>query len=265
LTQDPDDALINLAHFRLDLPDPQQELCIQTNPLGNFKLFPKLPTELRVMVWKATVRPPRLIDLELECFWLRDHIKIPYKNAPPLPSTLYANRESRREALKYYGLFYTIPQSRQPFLEYLANPGYREPSRPVCINIPNDVLTFHGISALAYTTACLHLEDQEYGFPGVQTLAISHVDTGDHHGLRRKSAEKRSDWQIFPSLQKIILLADKSETEDWITDKTTWGGEALRVRILEQLERLALLEPTRSVPEVVLMPARPMSKELCYL
>lgn len=87
-----------------------------SNPVANpdneshrsFTLFPKLPIEIRLMIWRSTF--PRngsfdLHDLASRPFPQERHPSgfEPLFSAPP---TLYANRESRQETLKHYFIFH---------------------------------------------------------------------------------------------------------------------------------------------------------------
>jgi hypothetical protein len=87
-----------------ELPDPQQELAIQTL-LDEFHYFPKLPKELRLTIWRDTFPRPRYI-------YLPDWKTYPGGSLdfkpifPPITSQL--NRESRDETNLHY-LFFWIP------------------------------------------------------------------------------------------------------------------------------------------------------------
>jgi hypothetical protein len=60
---DPETTLSEDNFFLLqDLPDPQQELAVQ-NLLEEFHYFPKLPMELRLIIWRCTFPRPRDIRL----------------------------------------------------------------------------------------------------------------------------------------------------------------------------------------------------------
>lgn len=82
--------------------------------LKEFHKFPKLPTELRLKIWKATFPRPRVIALDCMDeyspgnFGLRWH---PSSFPPPTPVALQVNSESREEALKSYKLCFESSNS----------------------------------------------------------------------------------------------------------------------------------------------------------
>lgn len=75
-----------------------------TNPqkapptFDRFKLFPKLPIELRLKIWKAKIEIPRTIRLELDP---QGGVK---KTHAPSPAVLGVCHESRKLGLKHYKL-----------------------------------------------------------------------------------------------------------------------------------------------------------------
>lgn len=88
------DPTTTLRHFTHDLPDPHEELFYQ--PLSSFTLFPKLPPEIRSMIWQATF--PRN-----KHFWWFHPGKPEQalaKIQPPISSRI--NCESRKETLQHY-------------------------------------------------------------------------------------------------------------------------------------------------------------------
>jgi hypothetical protein len=95
----------------LELPDPEQELSPQNlgRKLETFTCFPKLPPELRRIIWKLTFPNRRLIDLTLVRLYRGRPI---YGRGadPKHPIALHVNRESRAIALQiYHGIFQMRP------------------------------------------------------------------------------------------------------------------------------------------------------------
>jgi hypothetical protein len=76
-----DNALI--ASYRGEQPDT----C-------SFALFPKLPTEIRIKIWRFAISVPRIVEVIFN-----DHWQCKNTNPPPLLSTC---AESRHESLKAY-------------------------------------------------------------------------------------------------------------------------------------------------------------------
>jgi hypothetical protein len=62
-----------------------------------FELFPKLPPELRLKIWKL-VPEPRVVEV----IFKHDHRKNNYKFMATFPSILHANHEARVEGLRRY-------------------------------------------------------------------------------------------------------------------------------------------------------------------
>jgi hypothetical protein len=68
-----------------------------------FSLFPKLPAELRLKIWKLALPGPRIVEVYYDRAkhpWDENFIRF---NTPP-PAALHANWESRRVALEKYWL-----------------------------------------------------------------------------------------------------------------------------------------------------------------
>jgi hypothetical protein len=85
-----------------ELPDPQQELVIQTL-LDEFHYFSKLPKELRLMIWRDTFPRPR--DIRLPDWSFCPEGSLDFRPIfPPITSQL--NRESRDETNLHYLLFW---------------------------------------------------------------------------------------------------------------------------------------------------------------
>ncbi|KAH7378065.1 hypothetical protein BKA64DRAFT_714564 [Cadophora sp. MPI-SDFR-AT-0126] len=122
-----------LALFTFELPDPNEELSAQQCFVPKLTLFPKLPLELRLMVWKLALPRGRLIALRDELYKLFAGNN---EGRPPLPISLHVNQESRRETLTYYELFH-----REEFLSTLVKGSgdRRRPQiRPVCFSPTRD-------------------------------------------------------------------------------------------------------------------------------
>jgi len=68
-------------------------------PLDKFKVFPKLPAELRVKIWKMC-SPPRIIEVR----WVGDKRKNQHRFVADFPVILGVCQESRAEGKKIYKL-----------------------------------------------------------------------------------------------------------------------------------------------------------------
>lgn len=69
---------------------------------SSFTLFPKLPTELRLRILRFAAQAPRMVQISREsgCWKAQD------KRTKPVPSLLHVSRESRKEILKVYELYF---------------------------------------------------------------------------------------------------------------------------------------------------------------
>ncbi|KAH6683150.1 hypothetical protein B0J14DRAFT_140058 [Halenospora varia] len=74
------------------------------NPANTFTVFPSLPTELRLLIWKAAAHSPRVLPLKQQkCPRVRRQLAyIEQRTHNPIPSILLTNREARLEGLHYY-------------------------------------------------------------------------------------------------------------------------------------------------------------------
>jgi hypothetical protein len=130
-----DEVVDAFALLALELPDPKQELSPQNlgRKLETFTCFPKLPPELRWMIWRLTFPGRRMIDFALS---VPRTAKLVGRRAtdPKLPIALYVNQESRSISLKTY---YIIFQSQPIFaLKKETKPGIR----PFCFDPKVDLV-----------------------------------------------------------------------------------------------------------------------------
>lgn len=125
----------------LELPDPSSDLFPQVllhRSLKHFTLFPHLPQEIRLKIWRFTFRNPRRIDLSypipsLSLFWYRGGR--PY--GALLPITLSINHESRYEAIRNFAVII-----HNPFLGVLYGPTWKEHPRPLVFRRNSDTIQF---------------------------------------------------------------------------------------------------------------------------
>jgi len=119
------DSIHTLALLQDEFPDPEQELYFQRLPTTTFHLFPKLPTELRIKIWRHTFPRTRCITI-FDGGYRRGPFGSGPENNPcqhaayvrfPVPPIAYCiNRESRYEALKRYQ--YLNPQASRVTPEF---------------------------------------------------------------------------------------------------------------------------------------------------
>lgn len=91
---------LNKSLFLLtyELPDCNQDLYLGQGAT-EFTWFPQLPIKIRLIIWRAAFRGPKLVPLISQWYSYSPTYR------PPHPSTLYVSRESRLETLKYYLVF----------------------------------------------------------------------------------------------------------------------------------------------------------------
>jgi hypothetical protein len=101
-----------LAAFRIQLPDPDRHLLPQYP--SQFTVFPKLPIELRLNIWKHAFPAPRHVELVGSCVFGpvdflgtrgTQHRKLNHLQNE-FPVTLSINSESRQETMKHYKLLF---------------------------------------------------------------------------------------------------------------------------------------------------------------
>lgn len=100
------------------------------NQLDSFTVFPNLPTEMRIKIWRSTFNP-RHLKLDLSHHFSESSVSpndVAMKEDPQdPPATLFVNRESREQTLKYYFIVWrtdavlpTKPYTEKPFCIYPA-------------------------------------------------------------------------------------------------------------------------------------------------
>jgi hypothetical protein len=123
--------------------------------LGTFTLFPKLPAEIRLAVWKYALAVQRISVIKRDQHWKFGTEIKPFiiKHPPPSPALLHVNRESRCLAEKAY---------QQPAFNCLTN-------APRFFNFEVDALH------IRFTTTpfwCTHIPTVVKDSAKVQHLAI---------------------------------------------------------------------------------------------
>jgi hypothetical protein len=139
---DIEDEIINLGLLSLELPDPEQHLYSQGDPPA-FACFPKLPIELRLIIWRFIFPTPRKVNISLGqvgepnvyCCRDRRSKKMRSHTNQPLPMGLFICRESRKETLKCYCVY--LPR------EIIYSAPYKSddsPFKPICFSPTRDEL-----------------------------------------------------------------------------------------------------------------------------
>jgi hypothetical protein len=81
---------------------------------ATFTLFPKLPIEIRLKIWKTICYTQRNVDITTGHFSVSEDEKSTkvclffYRSSCPAPAVLHVSRESRSEGLKHYELDFAV-------------------------------------------------------------------------------------------------------------------------------------------------------------
>lgn len=152
-----------------------------TTPPHDFPLFSKLPTELRVMIWREVLPGPRLVEAN---FQFEDNV-YRFGSAPMYcmsrtspPALLSVCYESREEALKKYSLCFAM-EAEQPRIYFDMNVD----NLFITCDDPMDLLTAldaAGGLAMPSFTKLRHLTlalcpEIRYGDPRVIVFLIEHL------------------------------------------------------------------------------------------
>ena len=130
---------------------------MEDSTFSAFKLFPKLPLELRLMVWKLSLPEGRVIKFStIRALSANKHLIVDQKLPTPL---LHVNQESRLEALQAYELF-----------------AGRWRGDPIYVNFKKDTLKFRLVDQFALLCGIRH---------GARGLAEEHTDTDVLSFLRK--------------------------------------------------------------------------------
>ena len=169
-----------------ELPDPNQHLFIQIL-LTAFILFPQLPLEIRLMIWRESFPGPRRIDIKLGQF--------PRQTSGlcrPVIS-LKINQESRSETLKCYHIVFD-PTTTDLFRN----------APPICLDVTRDTAVVFMFPIMA---------DLKF-YPGLKTYAnifqaLRHLEIrGANFG---SSSEDEAEFErnegaflrLFPNLEEL--------------------------------------------------------------
>lgn len=165
------------ASKTLGLDPPQTTSDLSTK----FTLFPYLPPELRLEIWKYALNFPRLIVVSYTTTTGEDDKRV-FVDTPPPPSCLSVCRESRVEALKVYSNHFITSLCRAPTPINFASDCFLlgGPDADIDIDYLMSLLlpeTSHRIRHLHVSRGCYkefaywtHLRPR---YPGLEELTIS--------------------------------------------------------------------------------------------
>jgi hypothetical protein len=236
------------SELLLELPDTEEDIASQQRPLKHFSLFPDLPTELRLAIWRSILPPPRLFNLEKECSRLFHGRRSRHRQSH-LPITLRINRESREETLLHYDIV------------YLHKPGRGASARvkPMLFGPRRDMVFIHSVHdflSKPYTVYSISLATFRATIPlnGIRELTI----------LKARWEDKDKFVQalmLFPGLKKVNLIeAHDGDVEKWFQSTEEEGGVEFRRDLLEAAEERRKSDLGGwSCPEIVMLPHQKVS------
>lgn len=238
--------------FQDDKPPPEAKSSRQ------FSIFPNLPLEIRLKIWRITFPPPRYYILSVHCYPTaeisRNLSKLSSYEKQSVPVSLSINRESRAETLKHYSVFVcaNVSQSKTKKVPardvvYLLWEECAIPSAsvgdPIDLWMPNLGIKFNrsGAFLLAVRNLVLELEDraadEEFAF----------LTDGPDGSERHYSTVEKICCALlmFPKLDVLIL---RSAAAEWIGQA---GMEDLNGRVRDAVDARGGLFAGVCVPVVV--------------
>ncbi|KAH7378066.1 hypothetical protein BKA64DRAFT_648786 [Cadophora sp. MPI-SDFR-AT-0126] len=251
-----------LELFICELVDPHEELYLQERKLKEMAGFSKLPLELRLMIWKATFPPGRLLPINLETFFLI--LRPPDNYGPPLPIALHINKESRLEAKKHY---YILLPDEVPEMDLGFTPKNRLPPsqrKPLCIDVARDFV-YQQEGNWSWAVDLFDL------IPGVwdklEYLVVRLVGFED-------LTETEEGLACYPGLKQLTLVQPQipsyyvpslhlaQEEQRWLYGNWPKDAEESKAKLLSLMEKRAMSNPARSVPRVTMLPYQQMAKSI---
>jgi hypothetical protein len=153
----PNDIAERFSLLTFEMADPEQDLSVQQPGYGatTFTCFPKLPLELRLMIWRAVFPRGRMVEIEAQLN------SFDY-DGPPVPSTLMINQESRKETLRHYLLYYQDDELLQKVpteaSSLRSTRNVHNGPRPICYSPGRDLLfLYYWPEHISATNALLRL------------------------------------------------------------------------------------------------------------
>ncbi|KAH7310018.1 hypothetical protein BKA65DRAFT_485235 [Rhexocercosporidium sp. MPI-PUGE-AT-0058] len=192
--------------FRLQLADPDQDLSIQT--LSSFTLFPKLPLELRCMIYRRMFPGarrfvmyeyrPDSVDLCEICI-----------NLPLLPITFHLNQEARQETLRHYQVLHMQPH-------YLLR------SRSALLNPKTDVFQCGAVEFMRWIPYHFFGNSWDAVAKSFKFLELTTNDSDQAIRLQIKQGYNNEKWDLFEqmtNLSEVVLRGlptnESIQMEDW--------------------------------------------------
>jgi hypothetical protein len=233
------------------VPSPQHPVLLQ-----EFHPFPRLRVGLRLRIWAFTCKEPQIVSVDYSEVIVGSTYEVvddketeqnqcmgQFKFRSHVPGVLQANRESRKQALKYYQLFFSNAPNGQPNTYFnphidtcyiaLANQSYeiRLIDARTHYIAPSDKLADNqswNLEHLGFATERLSRPEDLPNFPAVKFMAV------DEAFLRQN--QEMQTWADFftyiPSLESFTFVVDGNtrlsrkgrHTKNWKAG-TIWSSE----------------------------------------
>jgi len=242
-----DDLAETLALILNELPDPDQELFFQPLLATAFHSFPRLPTEVRLLIWRHAFPRARYII----CKRLRRDAESYYTFVfPASPITSRINAESRGETLKHY-------QPLEKSSSYICVSDKHKVVRPVEVLLWNKtgdrlrVNTWGLINrhiGLVKFFKTYFLDEGKSFFKSLELLEWHlHHWCQDCYLMSEKTL-RRSWVQYFISASDIRVIYDVSCAPATSEQRRNETLKTLR----EGFQTMVVRDPSRKLPNVVL-------------
>ena len=247
----------NLYLLRNELPDPKQELFRPT-----FHPFPRLPPELRHMIWLSALPGPRGIWTFASA---NDHPAQARFPKPPVTSSI--NQESRIETLKHYQILEEVRIIKKFDIcgSELVSPG-SGCNGSILWNKDKDFVRgdwdtlWYSTEGMTTFLSRYLLETKINFFSCITTLELK-MQFWDSHFLPlskgKETPVRRRNWlEDLVMLTEIRLINDTRRAEggdDWLQAKFSKINVKKCIdKLTAYFNGLAAMHPKRKVPRIVL-------------
>jgi hypothetical protein len=230
------------------LPDPDQELYIQK--LSEVTLFPKLPIEVRLMIWDFSF--PNTTHFATCCWSMPSYgLGVPFSFRRYSPSTSRVNIESREETLKYY---HVVKLSAEHSCRLWWHPTLAGKQTFTYFNTSTDSFMMTSVDIDTFNMENPWTPSWMTLLAAIKTLKISF--NWWEQDPRIKILLDKNGLKAFTGLERLYVVDASDPNITWVT--RCRGRLARRViRCLAKVfEDLALGGVKCSVPKVVIMRRR---------
>jgi hypothetical protein len=175
-----------------------------SHQLATFHLFPTLPTEIRLKIWRHAL-PPRIIEIRFR--GLPNCVGNSYGSLEPhftsrIPRPLHVCRESRTEALRHYELNFGLDTS--------SLMDTNRECAGIYVDFEKDILFFG--QAKSYS---------EWLWCAVPRQVIHKVQNMALRDGCRAEPLRRIDLTLFENLKKLIFVTQPAEQREFDLGKET--------------------------------------------